>query len=709
MQIPGGKRTQSFLAWVIVLIVGVSLSLIGFVAVRRAEHESTRTKAHSVSVDRVVSIRREVDDVLERLRALRAFYGSSVNVTPEELNRFLSQSRHGIDPEVTFTWCSSSGLGTNNFHVYPSTSNTAPAAVFWARQDIRELTQRARKTGDLLAIRQSLAGVRASSSRQIIILAALHVEGTDHTSDSQSYVAAILSVERMAERAIAYLAPGGIDVSIVDPVLPDAQRVIYFHASRKGIQRTQPQTSPDIRFTEPLDIAGLRHWIVCDTAPDLVKNGYSKTGWVMLISGLLASLAFAWWVRDRIGVANRIQQLVDQRTQELAHARDEAVQASRLKSQFLANVSHELRTPLNGIIGMTGFLLETPLDSQQRDLASTVWNSSNALLAIVNDLLDMSRIEAGKLSFEYAPLNVRDACGNAVAGLRSMAEEKHLSLQLEIGPDVPTQVLGDAIRLQQVLLNLLHNAIKFTDHGSICTIVTLDAEDDNSFTLRFAVRDSGSGVPPESRDVIFQRFAQADGSNARRHGGLGLGLALCQQIVNMMHGKIDFESQPGVGSTFWFTAVVHKCTPLVLSPESSPLASLPLAPPGTRLLLAEDNPVNRKVASHMLARLGYSFDEVTNGHEVLDAINKHHYAAILMDCQMPLLDGFEATARIRSTAPPGQHIPIIALTANAMPGDRERCLATGMDDYLAKPIQLDALSAVLARWTAAPTSPIPSE
>lgn len=386
--------------------------------------------------------------------------------------------------------------------------------------------------------------------------------------------------------------------------------------------------------------------------------------------------------------------------QELTLAKDAAEAASVAKSQFLANMSHEIRTPMNGVLGMTELLLATPLTEKQRHMAHTVQQSAASLLTIINDILDYSKIEAGKLQLEHTDIDLSHLLDDAVKLFSEAARQKGLSLSATVTPTIPTVLRGDPTRLRQILLNLIGNSIKFTAAGSIAVSADCLKRDPEQILLRVTVRDTGIGIPCESQAHVFDAFAQADGSTTRKFGGTGLGLTIVKQLVHLMGGTVDLESTPGLGSTFGFTV------PLEVGPEkemSSVLAALQQAPAtlhGT-VLLAEDNVVNREIAVAMLELLGCTVDIAEDGQEVLDAVNARSYDLILMDCQMPNLDGLNASRLIRereSRRPHRRHLPIVALTANAMEGDREQCLAAGMDGYLAKPFTFDQLHHALAPW-----------
>ncbi len=446
-------------------------------------------------------------------------------------------------------------------------------------------------------------------------------------------------------------------------------------------------------------------WIYCG------EHGYA----VVLAFSML--LVFSTLQGGRLQTAyweQMVQRFRDSdRSRELEAARTAAEAANRAKSFFIANMSHEIRTPLNGVIGMINLAMESVSEKERRESLETACNSAEYLLAVINEILDFSKIEAGKLVIEFADLNLHGLASEALSLFNLQAERKGIQLSLKIAPDVPVMVRGDSVRVRQILINLLGNALKFTQIGGVTLSLACSAENPGQIT--FSVRDTGIGIPPDKQEVIFEAFSQADASTTRRFGGTGLGLTICTRLVTAMSGRIWVESEAGAGSTFHFTL------PFLAAQRPAPAEAFAIAPSVSRqhsaetcdaeqtvtgshqtnhqaaersldILLVEDNPVNQIVGRRLLERAGHLVTLASNGREAVESSQAHPFDIILMDLQMPEMDGLEATSLIRDRDRRlGTHTTIIALTAHALPEHEESCRAAGMDGYLTKPINKDKL------------------
>jgi len=429
-----------------------------------------------------------------------------------------------------------------------------------------------------------------------------------------------------------------------------------------------------------------------------------KELWVSLIGGKKVLLDYrvnpilnqARQLTGMIGIARDTTERHNDK-QALQEAKDDAEAANLAKSMFLANMSHEIRTPMNGIIGMTDILMQTELSPEQIEFLQIVKLSGDNLLSIINDILDFSKIEAGKITLEKIDFNLAEKIGETVKLLSFQAQKKGLLLKSKINPDIPVLVNGDPLRTKQVLINLINNAIKFTTKGSVTCEIELFEQSTTKVKILFKVIDTGLGINQEGKTRLFKSFAQADASISRKFGGTGLGLTISKRLVELMHGEIGIESEEGKGSTFWFTIEYGRT-------ESNPsISELAINEPITEIrklhiLLVEDNPINQRVAIYNLTKLGHKVDIAENGQEAFDLRKVNHYDIILMDIQMPVMDGIEATHAIRQwekSLPQPEELPIIAMTANAVKGNIENFLTEGMNGYISKPFKITELETIL--------------
>ncbi len=851
-------------------MIGGSLAVLAALTFWNIERRSVMARYEDAAENRISAFEREMASEVTNLTAVWLHTRNAPEMTQEEFTRFVGHVLPDRERRSTYFWAVREQLG-GPFRIQSAALGGAIAESFgpyvMSEPDLTEAAELALRIGKITTTERVPVKEKANAFGVFLLYPVFEQSKVPLTLEDRrqrllGFVGSFVEVGQTMERGLQHLRSYGIDVHAFDLDAPAARSSLYSHWSRRRDNSPQPAEPPSLEQKtredyERIVTVGNRSWLIrCQPVAEKLASGYTGHPWIIFGGGLVISLLTAASFRTQQDRTAKVERLVTIRTkelsaanerlrdevqerkraqEELAVARDEALESSRLKSQFLANVSHEIRTPLNGILGMTDFLMDTQLSDEQRELAGVIQSSGHSLLAIINDLLDMAKIEAGKLALSKEEFELLDLVDEVLSLIAGEARKKGLELNLRIGKGTPNFLRGDSMRLRQVLLNLLGNSVKFTNNGTVRLDIAVENRQGIDLLLRFGVQDTGIGIEPEAQKRLFHRFTQADGTSSRRFGGTGLGLAISKQLVDLMNGDIGMTSEPGKGSTFWFTTHLEtvnrprqrSCSSdlcdharvliagvsatsrqllrsytqvegLKVAEAESALAAIELArraaprkpfsliivdvendqhqggdlvrslqdqsatadtplilvgPPGAegsptkqsdrpllwinkpvkrrllaakicealcsrippapdfealglepdvqcRVLLAEDNPVNQRVAVRFLEKLGCTVEAVADGSAAISAAARANYDVILMDCQMPEVDGFRATQEIRARESGGRRTPIVALTANAMKGDRERCIQAEMDDYLPKPIQLAALAAVLRKWGA---------
>ena len=524
----------------------------------------------------------------------------------------------------------------------------------------------------------------------------------------RGFIAGIFRSGDIIKASPASVWPQHLVIQLQDITVPPPENLFTIHAGAAGIKTSVsdklPANATSLSNKHKFNFSS-RTWCVNIFADrDYIDKNLSSFYLLILPAGLLLTLLLSALLFSFVREILRHKQT----EKELLDAKQEADNANMAKSHFLSNMSHEIRTPMNGIVGMTELLIESNLDDEQNKYARMIRDSASSLISIINDILDLSKIEAGKLQLEMLDFELRKTVIEVVELMSLRAQGKNLKLNCSIEQDIPMRAVGDPVRLKQILINLIGNAVKFTHQGKITLHLKTESKDENGAMIRFEVRDTGIGIAPDRIQALFKPFTQSDSSVSRKFGGTGLGLAISRQLVEMTGGHIGAESEPDSGSTFWFTLRLGFSK--LPDPgynnnnEQSVLRKAGEICKAGHILVVEDNMINQQMTVEVLHRLGYKADGASNGPDAIIALSRKHYDLVLMDIQLSEMNGFEVTGRIRNpvSAVLDHNVPVIAMTAYVFQGDREKCIAAGMQDYLAKPISFKKFAEVIEKWIARP-------
>lgn len=740
--------------------VGVSTSRIVALDCRR------------MSENRVAILQRQIQLALHTLRSVHAMYASTRDVDPAEFETFVrslvtvhagiramewaprvchadrsrfEQSLGPAAPAGRGIW----QLGSNGKpvpapvkeeyfpvrFVQPLAGNEAALGFDLSSEATRREALERCRAGATLAATRCISLVQSPGvADDFMVFVAIYGNDTapaparTHPPPLQGVALAAIEIGTFVDEALRTTEPAGIDLWVYQQLSGGRLELAHRHPALRASLPLPNEPPPGLQFRHTVDIADRAWEVVCAPTADFLHTHRSWQPAVILLAGIAVSGLVAGLMWQSLRRTAQVEQLVGKRTEELRRASAAAEAANRAKGEFLAHMSHEIRTPINAILGMTSLMLDAPDVPMDREGLHVVKSAAHALLGVVNNILDYSKIDAGWLHLEAAPFDLRECVADVMAVLAGSARQKGLRLEAQIAPEVPGIVVGDALRLSQILLNVIGNAVKFTQQGSVRLSVQRESSDETSVCLGICVSDTGIGIPEGKRKLIFSPFVQGDASLTRQHGGTGLGLAIVAHLVTLMRGRIRMESELGKGSTFHLTVRLGKCrdsvrdagpggyVPIAATPSQpgpaaastagteSRTATTPAPPPPSgpsavqplRVLVVEDQELGRKLAQRILELAGHQVVTAVNGSEAVAAHAREPFDAILMDVQMPVMDGLEATRRIRQNErQTGLHVPIVALTAHALTTDRDECLAAGMDLFLTKPLLPKSLASAI--------------